>query len=491
MKGTSWEKHFAPFREGIVGQEASFEGPFGTKQILYADWIASGRLYAPIEEKLLYDFGPMVANTHTETSYTGALMTEAYHLAKRIIKVHVNAGPDDVFIPAGTGMTGAVAKFQRLLGIKVPEQCKREAAAAMPEKPVIFISHMEHHSNQTSWLETLAEVVQINPTAEGLLDLEHLAELLEKYKDRKQKIASITSASNVTGVFTPYHEVAKMMHAAEGLCFVDFACSGPYVDIDMHPEEEGAHLDAIFFSPHKFLGGPGTPGVLIFDKKLYQNEVPDQPGGGTVVWTNPWGKHVYLSDIEDREDGGTPAFLQTMKAALAMELKDVMGTKAMAAREKEQMAYLFGEFDKIEGMTILAGHLRERLGAISFFIEGQPYNFTVQLLNDLFGIQTRGGCSCAGTYGHYLLDMDMEASHLALSKVLHGDAGARPGWVRLSIHPTHTDAELKYIVEAIKYVAEQGNSLADEYEWDRSCNLFRHKKHHYHTASIVNQWFMI
>ncbi len=248
------EEYFEKFRKNITGIDKSFVGPYGEKKIIYADWIASGRLYSPIEMTMAESIGQYVANTHTETSFTGTVMTKAYHEAKEIIKKHVNATKDDIFIPTGTGMTGAVLKLQRMLGFKYPEQVRDRVQVSGNDKPVVFITHMEHHSNQTSWLETICDVVKINPNSDGLVDLGHLSDLLKEYKERKIKIASITSCSNVTGIKTPYYEVAKLMHANAGLCFVDFACSAPYVKIDMHPEDKDAQLDAIFFSPHKFLG---------------------------------------------------------------------------------------------------------------------------------------------------------------------------------------------------------------------------------------------
>lgn len=491
IKGTRWEEHFAPFREQIIGQYAEFVGPYGRKKLIYADWIASGRLYRPIEEKMMRDFGPFVANTHTETSYSGAMMTQAYAEARRIIKAHVNASKEDVFIPTGTGMTGAVLKFQRLLGFKIPEQFADRIKLAEQERPVIFISHMEHHSNQTSWLETIGEVVQITPDKEGLMDLNQLDLLLAKYADRPYKIATVSSCSNVTGIFSPYHEVAKKMHAAGGLCFVDFAASGPYVDIDMHPAEEGAHLDAIFFSPHKFLGGPGTPGILIFNSKLYKNKVPDHPGGGTVKWTNPWGGHRYIDDIETREDGGTPGFLQCMRAALAVKLKEKMGTAAMAAREKELLAYLFPRLDSIPNLVVLADQHRHRLGAISFYLKDCHYNLVVRLLNDLYGIQTRGGCSCAGTYGHYLLEVDPSASKHITDQVDEGDYWARPGWVRLSVHPTLTDAEMIYIADAIEHVAAHWQDYLGDYHRSSGDSNFIPKNESHSEQALLASWYQL
>jgi selenocysteine lyase/cysteine desulfurase len=323
---TTLESYFAPFRRQIVGIDQEFDSPYGRKKVVYADWTASGRLFGPIEERLLYELGPFVGNTHTETTITGSAMTQAYHESLAIIKKHVNANASDVILTCESGMTGAVNKLQRILGFRVHENFVDQIHIPHQERPVVFITHMEHHSNHTSWLETVAEVICIEPTEAGMVDLEDFKFKLAQYQDRKVKIAAVSAASNVTGIIPPYYEIARIIHQNGGLCFVDFACSGPYVQIDMHPAGDPlAKLDAIYFSPHKFLGGPGTPGIVIFDSKLYNNRVPDQPGGGTVSYTSPWGDHRYLLDIEVREDGGTPPFLQTIKAAMAMRLKEEMG----------------------------------------------------------------------------------------------------------------------------------------------------------------------
>jgi selenocysteine lyase/cysteine desulfurase len=486
---TKWEQYFKKYRENVVGHSAQLQGPYGPKTIIYADWIASGRLYQPIEEKMSKELGPYVANTHTETSYTGALMTRAYSHARGIIKRHANATNNDVLITCGTGMTGAVLKLQRILGLKIPEQFKARLNIKEAERPVVFISHMEHHSNQTSWLETIATVEVIQANADGLLDLEHLKFLLEKYQERPFKVASITSASNVTGVFTPYHQVAKLMHAQGGWCFVDFACSGPYVDIDMHPANADEKLDAIFFSPHKFLGGPGTPGILIFNKELYKNKVPDHPGGGTVSWTNPWGGHAYFTDIEVREDGGTPGFLQTMRAAMVMRLKEEMTTEAIEQREENIINYVLHRLKALPNLHVLAGNITHRLGAISFFIDDCHYNLAVSLLNDLHGIQTRGGCSCAGTYGHYLLEVTEDYSNEITNLINHGDDSLKPGWVRLSLHPVMSNQEIKTICEGIENVAKNWRDYGSQYYQPKGTNEFKHKSNVLVGEDLLKNWF--
>lgn len=469
------ESYFNKFKEQIIGNDLEFETPYGVKKMIYADWIASGRLYAPIERQMTEVFGPYVGNTHTETSETGTMMTKAYHLAQKKIKQHVNAGPDDVIITFGFGMTSVVNKLQRILGLKFCGNISGKPCLKDNEPPVVFITHMEHHSNHTSWFETSAEVVLLNPDKDLLVDLDELKTQLEKYKDRKFKIGSFTACSNVTGITTPYHQMAKLMHEYGGVCFVDFAASAPYVDINMHPEDPMEKLDAVMFSPHKFLGGPGTSGVLVFDSSLYHNQTPDQPGGGTVDWTNAWGEYKYIDDIEAREDGGTPGFLQAIKTALCIELKNQIGTENIRKREDELLQIVFDEFPKIPNLHILADNVKHRLGIVSFYIDDLHFNLLVKLLNDRFGVQVRGGCACAGTYGHFLLDVSYEKSKKITTLINHGDLSKKPGWVRLSLHPTMKNEELYYIIDAIKQINAMHHIWIEDYIYDKHTNEFQHK----------------
>jgi selenocysteine lyase/cysteine desulfurase len=485
---SSLEKYFQPFRENTVGYNQTFASPFGEKRIIYADWIASGRLYTPIEKTILEKFGPFVGNTHSESSVTGTTMTIAYHHAHDIIKKHCNAGPDDVIITAGSGMTALINKFQRILGLKVPEQLKEYLNLPEELRPVVFVTHMEHHSNHTSWLETIADVIIISPDKDGLVDINDFELQLEKYRNRKLKIGAFTACSNVTGISTPFHKLAKMMHENDGFCFIDYACSAPYVRIDMHPDDPLEKLDAVFFSPHKFLGGPGTPGVLIFDSRLYHNRVPDNPGGGTVDWTNPWGQHKFRNNIEAREDGGTPAFLQTIKAALCIQLKEQMGIDNMKKRENELVKIGFEELKKIDGLHLLAENIQERIGAFSFYVDNIHYNLIVKLLNDRFGIQVRGGCSCAGTYGHYLLHLDRLKSKEIMEKIDLGDQSDRPGWVRMSIHPTTTNDDLYFITDAIKDIVKNISVYEKDFKYSSSKNEFFNIKAN-GEESDIKYWF--
>jgi selenocysteine lyase/cysteine desulfurase len=450
--------------------------PFGVKRMIYADWTASGRLYYQIEEKIINELGPHVANTHTDVNYSGLYMTESYKEAKNIIKKHVNAGEKDVLLTSGSGMTDVINKLQRLMGLRVPEKFKEYINLEEKDRPVVFITHMEHHSNHISWEETIADVVVLEPKQDGTVNPEYLKAMLKKYKDRKLKIGSFTSCSNVTGIETPYHELASIMHEYGGLCFVDFAASAPYVLMDMHPANTEERLDAIFFSPHKFLGGPGSTGILLFHSELYRNAIPDHPGGGTVHYTNPWGDHYYIKEIEEREDGGTPGFIQTIRSALAIRLKEEMGIEHILSREKEQLDILLPSLKKIPHLHVLDGQRTERLGIISFIIEGIHYNLFAKLLNDRFGIQVRGGCSCAGTYGHYLLNIGQVTSKQIAHRIGNGDISSKPGWVRLSIHPTMTNEEIYTIIIAIEQTVANRIAWSKDYVYDLEKNTFYHIK---------------
>jgi selenocysteine lyase/cysteine desulfurase len=474
---TTLQDYFTKYKEGVIGNDRTINTPYGDQiPLIYADWTASGRAYLPIEQKFMDEIFPLLANTHTDTNYTGSAMTYALHKAKEMIKHHVGAGPEDVIISSDAGMTGVVNKLQRILGIKLHESFKGKIHLGDKNRPVVFVTHMEHHSNQTSWLETISDVIVIPPDVEGMPDQHELENLLQQYQDRPMRIGAFTSCSNVTGILTPYMDYAALMHRYGGYCFVDFACSAPYIDIVMHEDQaKGRYLDALYFSPHKFLGGPGSTGILVFNKSLYRNKIPDNPGGGTVTFTNPWGVHSYFDDIEAREEGGTPPFLQTIRAAMCIRLKEEMGTAEIRQREEEILSILWPMLDSIPNLHILADQHRHRLGVVSFYIDGLHYNLGVKLLNDRYGIQTRGGCSCAGTYGHYLLNINAEKSGIISEKILSGDCSLKPGWIRLSIHPTNTDEEIRFIGNAIKAIAENFQEWGKDYNLNYETNLVYHK----------------
>ncbi|MDA3905943.1 MAG: aminotransferase class V-fold PLP-dependent enzyme [Bacteroidales bacterium] len=487
------EKYFEHFRQQTIGTDLEFDTPVGKQKMIYADWVASGRLYAPIEDKIKNLFGPWVANTHTETSESGTLTTKAYQHAQQIIKKHVNANSDDVLITTGNGMTGVINKFQRILGLKrygtKDHPFNKLTEMSEEKRPVVFITHMEHHSNQTSWEETIVDVVVLEPDENMMVDENELRNKLEEYKNREIKIGSFTACSNVTGVRTDHHHLARIMHENKGLCFIDFAASAPYDNIDLHPEDEMESLDAIFFSPHKFLGGPGSSGVLIFNKELYTSNVPDNPGGGTVEWTNPWGQYRYVDNIEAREDGGTPGFLQAIRIALAIKLKEKMGVENIHKREIQLIDKAFKGLKKIPKLHSLSENIKDRLGIVSFYIEDIHFNLIVKILNDRFGVQVRGGCACAGTYGHFLLGVTPEKSKEISDKINSGDLSDKPGWVRLSLHPTMTDVELDYAISGLEQLTENLDEWSKEYVYNPKTNEFKHVTETLDKSEIIKPWF--
>ena len=494
MTSGSLENYFEQFRENTIGRGHMFCFASGEKEIIYADWTASGRGYRPIENCLQNQVTPFFANTHTQTTLTGTLMTSAYDQAKATVKKHVHANEDDVLIFCGSGMTSSVNKLQRLLGIRMSERWMGYLLDGKSQqidealRPVVFVTSMEHHSNHVSWLETIATVEIISQTKDGNVDLADFERLLVKYEFRKNKIAAVTACSNVTGIQTPYHEIAKLIHAHNGLCFVDFASAAPYVRMDMHPEDADACLDAIYFSMHKFLGGPGTPGVLIFNRSIYNNPVPDHPGGGTIIYSNPWKAREYVTDIELREDGGTPPVLQAIKAAMCIRLKEEMGVENMLRREEELLKIAFGRLAEMTNVTVLQDNAKKRLGIISFMVKDAHYNLIVRLLNDKFGIQTRGGCSCAGTYGHHLLNVDEAWSHEILSAIRSGDMSSKPGWIRVSIHPTMTDHEIEFIMDAIESTASSFSEWMTSYCYEPSTNEYVMKGDAEKEQHCVENW---
>ena len=464
---------FETVAKDIIGNDHTITTPYGEQDLTYADWAASGRLYRPIEHKLSYDFGRFTANTHTEANACGGTMTEAYEEARHIIKQHVGANENDALIAAGSGMTAAVVLLQRMLGWRVPEQYRDQVNIDPQDKPVVFVSRMEHHSNQTSWLETIADVKIVDPTAKQAIGLTALRNLVDKYQGRPM-VAAVTAASNVTGVRVDIGAVAEIMHEAGGRCFVDYTCAAPYDDINMHPDNPLGAIDATYFSPHKFLGGPGSPGILVVNKDLCQNKIPDRPGGGTVEWTNPWGGHEFSDNLEVREDGGTPPFLGMMRAALAVELKKAMGLDKIAEREEAIVNKVFADLEVVQGLNILDADRRNRLPVFALTIDGLHYNLTTRMLNDRFGIQVRGGCACAGTYGHYLFGIDREQSAAITSRISAGDLSQKPGFTRVSLHPTMSDETVSYITNALRQVAAKGTTWAEDYALLPNGNDYRH-----------------
>lgn len=473
-------------RTSIIGDDQVMDGPYGPRRVTYADYTASGRSLSFIEEFIVSEILPRYANTHTESSGTGLQTTRLREDARRIIGDCLGATEDDVVLFTGSGSTAAIDKLIGVLGIRIPHELDQryQLSARIPaaERPVVFIGPFEHHSNELSWRETIADVVRIPEDRDGHIDRDALEQRLVDYADRPLKIGSFSAASNVTGIVSDTCAISDLLHRHGALSCWDFAAAAPYVDIQLHPQcadHPQAGKDAVFISPHKFVGGPGTPGVLVAARALFTNAVPVVPGGGTVSYVNA-AEHRYLSAIEMREEGGTPAIIESIRAGLVFALKEAVGTEVIRAAEERLLRRVVDAWQDEPAIDILGNIEAERLSIVSFVIHrpGGKYlhhNFVVALLNDLFGIQSRGGCSCAGPYGHTLLGIDLVHSHAYERQVTGGCEGIKPGWVRVNFNYFISDTVVDYIIEAVRMIARDGWTLLPDYRFSPETGLWRHR----------------
>lgn len=499
---TQCKLDFDFLRSQVIGADAPVTTPFGERLMVYADYTASGRCL-DLVEKYLQNLQRNYANTHTEDDISGRSMTHLLEQAEQAIKQSVNAGPDGRIICVGTGATGAIDKLQQIIGVALPPATRRNLTAMLKgllgeeadtrfseylkqRQPVVFVGPYEHHSNEISWRENLATVVEVNLDHEGGIDLGHLEQLLQDpaYQGRK-RIGSFSAASNVTGMLTPVHEIASLLHRHDAIACFDYAASAPYVEIDMCPEpgkyEGDASLDAVFISPHKFLGGPGATGVLVFNRRIYQKDLPPSvSAGGTVDYVGPTSQD-FIEDIEEREKAGTPGVLQILKAGLAFQIKDHIGVQAIEAREHELLMRTFDRWKDNPAIEIMGNPDPERrISIVSFNLRDHRGKylhpkFVTTLLNDLFGVQSRAGCSCAGPYGHRLLDIGYEKSEQYRKWIVKGFSGIKPGWCRISLHYAMDDIEVNYILDAIEFVAREGYRFMPLYDFDMRTGAWLHK----------------
>ncbi len=459
-------------------------GPFGMRRVTYADYTASGRNLAFIEDYIREQVMPLYANTHTESSGTGRQTSRFREDARDLIRAALGA-PREAYavIFCGSGSTAAVDKIVGILNLRIPADLDRRYGlhARIPpeERPVVFIGPFEHHSNELPWRESIADVVTIHEDRDGHIDLGHLAEELARHADRPLRIGSFSAASNVTGICSDTRAISTLLHEHGALAFWDYGAAAPYVEMDLRrdgrtgpprPPNALDYADAAFVSAHKLIGGPGTPGLLIVRRELLRNSVPTVPGGGTVAYVNAV-EHVYLDDPERREEGGTPAIIESIRAGLVFQLKAQVGAEAIRAREESFIERALRAWTVVPGLEVLGDLRARRLSIVSFVIRhGERYlhhDYVVALLNDLFGIQSRGGCSCAGPYGHRLLGIDLERSHGFEREILHGCEGIKPGWVRVSFNYFISEAVFGYILAAVELVARSAGACCRTTAWRR------------------------
>jgi selenocysteine lyase/cysteine desulfurase len=473
-------------RASVIGDDEAVAGPYGIRRVTYADYTASGRSLAFIEDYIREAVLPLYANTHTESSGTGLQTTRFREEARRLVLEGVGGSHDrHAVIFCGSGSTAAINRLVDVLGLRIPADLddRWDLRSRIPrdQRPVVFIGPYEHHSNELPWRESIADVVTIREDREGHIDQGQLRVELERHAGRPMRIGSFSAASNVTGIVTDTRGIAHLLHEHGALSFWDFAAAAPYVAIEMDPADDGdplAYLDAVFISPHKFIGGPGTPGVLVARRELFRNRVPSVPGGGTVAYVNPY-EHLYISDIEHREEGGTPAIVESIRAGLVFKLKAEVGVEAIREREEDFIHRALHRWEANPAIEILGSHQAERLSIVSFVVRRDGrylhHNFVVALLNDLFGIQSRGGCSCAGPYGHRLLGIDLETSHEFEREIARGCEGIKPGWVRVNFNYFISEAVFGYILDAVDLVATEGWRLLPDYAFEPSTGLWRHR----------------
>jgi selenocysteine lyase/cysteine desulfurase len=478
---STFREFAARLREAESGRGTRIPTPFGPRLLHYADLTATGR-HLEFVERFVDGLRPLYANTHTAVATTGRVMNGLREEARAAAARSVNAGPDDVVLFTGSGATAAVNKLVGLLGLRIPEPLEREyrLSSLVPpgRRPVILVGPYEHHSNVLPWMESIADVQEVALDGRGGIDLDDLRRRARAAEGRPLVAGAFSAASNVDGLLTDVGAVARVLHEEGALAFVDYAAGGPYLPIDMHPADPLERLDAIFVSTHKFLGGPEGSGVLVAHRELFRTRTPERPGGGTVDYVSGCRPDQvdYVHRLSEREEGGTPDILGDIRAGIAFVLKDHVGAEAIRDHDVALAREAVERLSRHPRIRVYGPLDAPRLPILSFNVEGLHHDLVSALLDHLFGIQNRAGCSCAGPYGHRLLGIAGERSERYRRLIAAGVTGAKPGWVRVSLPWYAAPEDVEFTLRAVEFVADRGDAFVPLYRLDWRDGVWRHRE---------------
>ena len=452
--------------DGLVGSNVKIFGPYGDKELVYADYVASGRALHQVERFVLEQVLPFYANSHTEASYCGGAMTRMRREARAVIAGLCGCNDQHAVIFSGSGATSGLNRLVNLLGVT-------DTVAAGKHARVI-VGPYEHHSNILPWRESGAEIIEIAEDPKGGPDLAQLASVLQQGAP-ELTICTLSAASNITGITSDVTTITAMVKAAGAKMIWDYAGAGPYVPVAMSPAD-GVEIDAIVISPHKFIGGPGASGILLVRHDAVVTETPTWPGGGTVKFVSPVA-HDYSSSLESREEAGTPNVIGDIRAALAFLVKDAIGAEAMAGRNRQLTQRAFRAWQDVPHLKLLGMVDADRLPIFSFQISDGKGGYVHQqlitrMLSDRFGIQARGGCACAGPYVHRLLGIDEQESEAIRQAIQSGKELQKPGFIRLNLSVLLPDEKVQFILDAVAQIAADATEFEADYTVDPARAIF-------------------
>jgi len=453
-------------RSDLIGKDTRIAGQFGSRKLIYADYVASGRALMSVEQFVLSNVLPYYANSHTEASYCGGAMTAFRRVARAIVATCCGASDEYAVIFTGSGSTAGLNRLVNLLGIS--------SSMAAGTRPRVILGPYEHHSNILPWRESGAEIVELREAAKGGPDVDELDAALAG-SDARPVVCAFSAASNVTGIISDVAGLTARVNRAGARMVWDYAGGGPYLPIGMKPAI-GASIDAVVISPHKFVGGPAASGILIVRRDAVVTDKPTWPGGGTVKFVTP-SEHDYSDRLEVREEGGTPNVIGDIRAALAFLVKDAIGLDKMAERNAELRARALKVWSGVDQLELLGNCHAESLSIFSFRIGNRDGGYihqqlVTQMLSDRFGIQARGGCACAGPYVHRLLRIDEEESARLRRVIAEGDEMQKPGFTRLNLSVLLSDEEADFILRSVAQLAEDATGFVGRYSVEPSRAIF-------------------